>query len=655
MAAAAEPGGLPWKRSSSLELLPPYMSELRVVVLGSSWIQRNSVENFILEHSVFNTEPLSCTRNTSRFRNEHVTVINTPDLLSPTEDKLNKFLKDFARVSDPGPHVFLLVLHPEDFNEEHKQTLCRLLETYNHQSFDRCLALVTPREESSGLRETHMENPTLKEMIRKCRYRHLKMSDIDRSELLTHLGQVVKENNGEHLTYGVFEETTSPALGTGATASGTGASASGTGASASGTGASASSGKETGASSSGTGATASGTGGTASGTGASASGTGASASSGKETVSSSSADSNREFFDMDGKEVKPGDLIHISRGYQHWAVYVGDGNVVHFVPPGEGLIHIPPMLFESCSISSSSSTVIDVGDISDGKVLKEKLQDVVKKDKWTVINFLDHEYKPRPADVIVKEACSLVDTEKQYHPVRYDSGDFATEMRYGKPESRQVRMFATRIKPAAAEVEAAAASGLKKRKRSSKLSSSSADSNREFFDMDGKEVKPGDLIQVYPDDWYYHWAVYVGDGDVVHFVPTREGSSSSSSMEAVEAMASSSSMSPMSSVGLGDISDGKVLNEKLQDVVEDNYWIVNNLLDHEYKPRPADDIVKEACSLVDTEKQYNLVTYNSEHFATEMRYGKPGSRQHKDAGIKPLAAEVEAAVGTEEKDNVLEM
>ncbi|XP_061576464.1 uncharacterized protein LOC133442475 isoform X3 [Cololabis saira] len=582
MAAAAEPGGLPWKRSSSLELLPPYMSELRVVVLGSSWIQRNSVENFILEHSVFNTEPLSCTRNTSRFRNEHVTVINTPDLLSPTEDKLNKFLKDFARVSDPGPHVFLLVLHPEDFNEEHKQTLCRLLETYNHQSFDRCLALVTPREESSGLRETHMENPTLKEMIRKCRYRHLKMSDIDRSELLTHLGQVVKENNGEHLTYGVFEETTSP-------------------------------------------------------------------------VSSSSADSNREFFDMDGKEVKPGDLIHISRGYQHWAVYVGDGNVVHFVPPGEGLIHIPPMLFESCSISSSSSTVIDVGDISDGKVLKEKLQDVVKKDKWTVINFLDHEYKPRPADVIVKEACSLVDTEKQYHPVRYDSGDFATEMRYGKPESRQVRMFATRIKPAAAEVEAAAASGLKKRKRSSKLSSSSADSNREFFDMDGKEVKPGDLIQVYPDDWYYHWAVYVGDGDVVHFVPTREGSSSSSSMEAVEAMASSSSMSPMSSVGLGDISDGKVLNEKLQDVVEDNYWIVNNLLDHEYKPRPADDIVKEACSLVDTEKQYNLVTYNSEHFATEMRYGKPGSRQHKDAGIKPLAAEVEAAVGTEEKDNVLEM
>ncbi|XP_061586286.1 GTPase IMAP family member 8-like isoform X2 [Cololabis saira] len=210
MAAAAEPGGRPVKRCRSLELLPPDMSELRVVLLGSSRSQRNSVENFILEQSVFNTEPLSWTRTSSQFRNKRVTVINTPDLLSPTEDKLNEFLKHCAGVSDPGPHVFVLVLKPEDFNEEHKETLCRILETYNNQSFDQCLILIKPREESSGLRESHMENPTLKEMIRKCRYRHLKMRDIDRSELLTRLGQVVKENNGEHVTYGVFEETTSP-------------------------------------------------------------------------------------------------------------------------------------------------------------------------------------------------------------------------------------------------------------------------------------------------------------------------------------------------------------------------------------------------------------------------------------------------------------
>ncbi|XP_061575994.1 uncharacterized protein LOC133442095 isoform X2 [Cololabis saira] len=561
--------GRPWKRSSSLEILPPTMSELRIVVLGSSWSQRNSVENLILELSVFNTEPFSCTRNTSRFRNKLLTVINTPDLLSPTEDKLNEFLRDCARVSDPGPHVFLLVLKPEDFNEEHKEKFCRILETYNHQSFDRCLILVTPREESSGLMETHMENPTLKEMIRKCRYRHLKMSDIDRSELLTRLGQVVKENNGEHLTYGVSEETTSPGYPHFLHSS-------------------------------------------------------LSEQRLSLQLSSSSADSNREFFDTDGKEVKPGDLIEIYRGRNHWAVYVGRGNVVHFVEDGGGSSSSSSM--SPMSFMSSSAVGVSV----DGKVLKEKLQDVVKKDKWRVNNLLDHGYKPRPADDIVKEACSLEDTEKQYNLLTYNTEQFATDMRYGKPWSRQVKLAAG-IKPATA-----AAREQKKRKRSLKLFSSSADSNREFFDTDQKEVKPGDLIQIYRG--YQHWAVYVGRGNVVHFVGPGRGSSSSSSM------ASSSSMSFMSSSGVGvGGSVGKVLKEKLQDKVKKDRWRINNLLDHEYKPRPADVIVKEACSLVDTEKQYNLLTYNTKQFASEMRYGKPGSRQDKDAGIKPGAAEVEAA------------
>lgn len=35
---------------------------------------------------------------------------------------------------------------------------------------------------------------------------------------------------------------------------------------------------------------------------------------------------------------EPGDLIEIFRGsYQHWAVYIGDGFVVHLAPPCESL------------------------------------------------------------------------------------------------------------------------------------------------------------------------------------------------------------------------------------------------------------------------------------------------------------------------------
>ncbi|RVE68833.1 hypothetical protein OJAV_G00095630 [Oryzias javanicus] len=66
-----------------------------------------------------------------------------------------------------------------------------------------------------------------------------------------------------------------------------------------------------------------------------------------------------------GKEVEPGDLIEIFRGnYNHWAVYIGNGYVVHFGAPN--------------ALSGSSNMT------GDGIVMKEKLQDVVGKDKWRV-------------------------------------------------------------------------------------------------------------------------------------------------------------------------------------------------------------------------------------------------------------------------------
>uniref|UniRef100_A0A8C7XT02 LRAT domain-containing protein n=1 Tax=Oryzias sinensis TaxID=183150 RepID=A0A8C7XT02_9TELE len=118
-------------------------------------------------------------------------------------------------------------------------------------------------------------------------------------------------------------------------------------------------------------------------------------------------------------KTKPGDLIEILRGnFNSWAVYVGNGYVVHFGAPN----------------SSLASRIEGV----DGIVKKEKLQYVAGEYSWKVNNTLDGKYRPIPPNEIVKKACSLVGASLKYHLTEFNSEHFATEMRYGKAESRQV-------------------------------------------------------------------------------------------------------------------------------------------------------------------------------------------------------------------------
>ncbi|XP_045890412.1 GTPase IMAP family member 8-like [Micropterus dolomieu] len=213
MAAAPSDGQRPLKRIRSYEFLPPNMSELRVVLLGNSWSERRKVGNFILGVTGFNTEvePDRCLRVSGPLEEKKIVVINTPDLLHPniSEHKLTEHVTNCVRLSDPGPHVFLLVLQPEDFTEEHKLRLCRVLKLFSDRSFDHSLVLIsTPRDKSPGFMDKYMEQPPLKDLIRKCRYRYLKQKNLERPELLTRLSQIVKENNGEHVSCDMFEDAT---------------------------------------------------------------------------------------------------------------------------------------------------------------------------------------------------------------------------------------------------------------------------------------------------------------------------------------------------------------------------------------------------------------------------------------------------------------
>uniref|UniRef100_A0A8C5DZH8 LRAT domain-containing protein n=1 Tax=Gouania willdenowi TaxID=441366 RepID=A0A8C5DZH8_GOUWI len=126
--------------------------------------------------------------------------------------------------------------------------------------------------------------------------------------------------------------------------------------------------------------------------------------------------------------------------------------------------------------------------------------------------------------------------------------------------------------------------------------------------------KPGDRIE-FLQGIYHHWALYVGDGDVVHLTPYCNSSGGILSSGILSSMVS--------------LTNGKALvqKDKLSDVVGYDGWRVNNDLDKKHVPRRAEDIVTAARHAVGRELDYSVVTKNCEHFVNKLRYARGESQQ----------------------------
>ncbi|XP_023603411.1 retinoic acid receptor responder protein 3-like [Myotis lucifugus] len=117
------------------------------------------------------------------------------------------------------------------------------------------------------------------------------------------------------------------------------------------------------------------------------------------------------------------------------------------------------------------------------------------------------------------------------------------------------------------------------------------------------EPKPGDLIEI-PRIGSSHWALYLGDGYVIHLAPPGENSEAGT---------------PTGS--------GVVKRQLLVEVLGNCFYKVNNHLDHLYKPRPIKEMISAGKEMVGMEMEYSFLSRNYEHFVRDLRYGKARSRQ----------------------------
>ncbi|NXN64913.1 HRSL1 enzyme, partial [Himantopus himantopus] len=157
---------------------------------------------------------------------------------------------------------------------------------------------------------------------------------------------------------------------------------------------------------------------------------------------------------------RPGDLIEIFRsGFQHWALYLGDGYIINVVPPGkagaaqqdaEGALGWPGSLV---SLHGSLGDLLCVDGISSAKsmlsgkayVRKQLLKEAVGNDRYRVNNKYDSIYTPLPVKDIIRRAEYFVNKEVSYDVLSNNCEHFVTMLRYGEMVSDQATRAVTAI------------------------------------------------------------------------------------------------------------------------------------------------------------------------------------------------------------------
>ncbi|XP_052719490.1 phospholipase A and acyltransferase 2-like [Crassostrea angulata] len=148
-----------------------------------------------------------------------------------------------------------------------------------------------------------------------------------------------------------------------------------------------------------------------------------------------------------------------------------------------------------------------------------------------------------------------------------------------------------------------------------------------------KRANKGDLLE-FNRGVYSHWAVYIGNDEVVH-------------LAGVDNDGLNASVNPSHSFSVcgKKFSKAMVKKESVWNVMLGSKVKINNDKDHKLKPRSAQEIVKEALSKIG-EIGYNVLWKNCEHFAAYCRYGVSWSKQA-DNAMLALGAVVVAGVAAE--------
>ncbi|XP_048037370.1 trichohyalin-like [Megalobrama amblycephala] len=121
-------------------------------------------------------------------------VINSPQLLQTniSDHRITQTVRECVSLSDPGPHVIVLVLKHDQCSAEDQECVQKVLDSFSERVYQHTMVLTT--------QEPTETNDILQKIIQKCFNRHFSLQRRGSpDDLLQMFEDIVKLNDGQHL------------------------------------------------------------------------------------------------------------------------------------------------------------------------------------------------------------------------------------------------------------------------------------------------------------------------------------------------------------------------------------------------------------------------------------------------------------------------